>query len=265
MQDLMVLHDDNGSFIDHSKSAKDFLRDDFTIDYTPVEDFIYVGLYKPFNAFYCEFSTAAAIQGNLSFTTNNNSLSVDDDTQSFTRNGFIQFEKPENWTKQIINGVEAYWLRISSDTAIAPIFRGLNLVFSDDNDLRQEVRRIDDLMEKDDTSFIAYHVASRNEIIQTLRNGGNTKKVDDIVRNITKWDMLDIGEIRQASKYLTLAKIYFDNSVNSGDQYDEKHGKYMGMFGGAFQLWISSIDKNDDGKYEQDKDLVLNNIEVKLV
>jgi len=103
------------------------------------------------------------------------------------------------------------------------------------------MRNIDALKAKGDNSFIAYHVASRNEIIQSLRNGGYSKRFDDMAANITKWDILDLGEIRQASKYLALAKICFDISLNVDDKFYSKFRDYEGMFGAAFKLFYLKL------------------------
>jgi len=260
MKDLMVLHGSNGTFIDHSIDARDYLRDDFTINYVAATDKIYIGLYKKFNSMYVEISTPSISA--ITIKTNSNILTTSDDTKSFSRSGFIQWDKPTNWAVETINGISAYWLELTSDLDIAPVFSGINIVFSDDNDLMQESRGISRDLAKGDTSFIAYHVSARNEIIQTLRNGGNTKFVDNLIKNITKWDILDIGEIRQASKYLTLSKIYFDISVNNEDKSYLKFRDYKSMFSRAFKLWIMSIDQNDDGDNVQQDDLILNNAEI---
>jgi hypothetical protein len=263
MSDLYFLHSDNGSFSDYSQDAKDFLRDNFTIDFVSAEDSIYIGLYKKFSDFYVELSSFGNNQ--LSFSINGSSISVEDDTKGFSRSGFMHFSKPESWQKETFNGVEAYWLKIDSATDFSLEFTGVNLVFSDDNDLRQEVRNIDNLLAKGDSTFIAYHVAARNEIVQTLRNGGNIKRVDELIKNITKWDLLELGEIRQASKYLTLAKIFFDISENNEDKFYNKYRDYEGMYGAAFKLFYFKLDKNDDGDYKQEDDLELNDCEITLV
>lgn len=263
-KDLMVLHDDNSSFIDLSRDSQDYLRDDYSLSFVAIEDKLYVGLYKPFNSFYVEFKSTTAVTG-ITYKVNSNIIDVNDDSKDFKRSGFVEFEKPSDWVVETINGVEAFWVEITSSNDFACEIQGLNIVFSDDNDLKQEVRAIDNLLAKNDISFIAYHVAARNEIIQTLRNGGRTKTVDNIVRNITKWDLLEFGEIRQASKYLTLAKIFFDISENVDDKFYGKFRDYEGMFGKAFDLWIMSLDTTDDGTYEQEEDLVLNTIDIEIV
>jgi len=263
MKELMFMHDDNSLFVDYSLDAKDFLRDNFEVDFVSAEDSIYIGLYKPFNSVFFEFKTPQG--SDLSFDINGSSLSVQDETRGFSRSGFITFTKPESWAASTINGVEAYWIKINSANDFIIDFQGVNLVFSDDNDLKKESRNIDNLLAKGDSSFIAYQVAARDEIIQTLRNGGTVKKVNDLVSNITKWDILELGEIRQASKYLTLAKIYFDISENVDDKFYTKFKDYEGMYGAAFKLFYFKLDKNDDGEYKQEDDLILNDIEIVLV
>ena len=198
MKDLRVVHDDNGSFIDFSDDAKDFLRDDFSLDFTATEDSLYIGLYKPFSDFYFELNSGTG--KTLTYTINGNNLTVNDNTRDFSRSGFVQFDKPESWVVETINGVEAFWVKITANLDFTDIVTGLNIVYADDIDLKTEIRNIDILLAKGDTSFIAYHQGVREEIIQTLRNGGHLKMKDNQIAELTKWDLLDIGEIRNAAK-----------------------------------------------------------------
>ncbi len=267
MRDLVFFHADNGTFIDYTLDARDYLRDEFTINYTTIEDYIYIGLYKPFNKVYVEFKTPPLVDVNLIAEyydgTTWQTLTVSDDTKGFIRSGFISFEKPENWASTTVNAEDKYYIRFNSDTHTAE-FQGLNIVFSDDNDLRQEVRGIDDFLYNNDTSFIAYHVSARDEIIQTLRNGGHATKIENEVtyNNLTKWDLLDLGEIRQASKYLALSKIFYDVSENPDDKHYQRSNDYASMFGEAFKLYRLSIDKNDDGLADDEEVLAPRGITV---
>jgi len=250
MRDIYFKHDNNGVFTDYSKDARDYLRDNFQFNFTAIEDYIYIGLYKPFNEFYVELFQASEDGQAISYKYNNGAfvrLNVNDDTKSMLRSGFISFEKPSDWVKSIIDGVEAYWIKLESDIDFSPYFKGVDIVYSDDNDLLQESRDIMDFLAKGDDSFIAYHVSARNDIVQTLRNTGEIKTVDYLPKQLTKWDLLDMGEVRQASKYLTLAKIFFDVSENVEDKSFSKYKSYKGMYGKAFDLFRLSIDKNDDG------------------
>ena len=255
MRDLKVFYDDNTLFQDFSGDARDYLRDDFNFQYTAGEDFLYVGLYKPFNSIYAEFTTADTSAAVASYSYFNGSgfvsiSDIKDDTKNFKRSGFIKFEKPEDWQATTVNNEDLFWVRVSFDIDTDPlVIRGLNTVFSDDNSLRQEQRNINDLLAKGDSSFIAYHVASRNEIIQTLRNGGNYTRVDGSfkVNDLTQWDILKPEQISEAAKFLTLSKIFFDVSSNVDDKWYQKYKDSKMMFGSAFKLYLQAIDTDDDG------------------
>jgi hypothetical protein len=252
MKDLSVFHDDNAIFADYTPDSRDYLRDDFTINFTSAEDSIYIGLYKPFNKNYIEFKTPSVSDINLTATYWNGlsyqSLELNDDSKGFTRSGFISFEKPADWSSNTINGEDKYYIKLNADDFTAEI-QGLNIVFADDNDLRKEVRCIDDYLQQTDISFIAYHTSARDEIIQTLRNGGHTTRIEGeaFSQNLTKWDLLDMGEVRQAAKYLCLSKIFFDVSENIDDKQYQRYIDFHGKYGSAFKLYKSSLDKNDDG------------------
>ena len=196
----MFLHDNNSVFADLSQDANEFLRDEFTVDFVAIEDVLYIGLYKPFNSVYFEFKTPLA--GDLSFTINGNALAVKDDTRNFLRSGFIEFDKPKDWILETINGIEAFWVKINSSIDFVSEIQGVNTVYADDNDLKENFRDINSFLAKGDISFIAYHVAARNEIIQRFRNGGFIKEDNSVVdgnrfANIGKWDLLDLGEMIQ--------------------------------------------------------------------
>jgi len=48
MKDLMLIHKDDTDFIDLSKKL-DYFRDEFDIEFSNTEDFLYSVLYKPCN------------------------------------------------------------------------------------------------------------------------------------------------------------------------------------------------------------------------
>ena len=269
-KDLKVLIDNNATFNDISNDMEDYLRDEVVVSYATLTDSIYIGLYKPFNTAFCELSIISDTIGVMSASINGNSITMKDDTRAFLRSGFIEFEKPDSWVAETVNGIEAYWLKLNVDVDFNATLKGLNIVFSDDNDLSKEISNLDRLLPKNDVSFIRFHTAARDEIIQTIRNGGTFKEVSKDggnaqLENITKWDILDISEINQASLYLTLAKIYFDDSVNPEDKSYLRFRDYMDMYGKAFNLFYKKIDINDDGKYEQETELELNDIEIVIV
>jgi len=259
IRDLIVINEPTPSdFTDVSIFARDYLRDSFTLTTSGTT---YIGLYKPFDTIYIEFVTPST-GSDLTFRINGTEISVEDITLNYSRSGFIRWTKPDNWVAETVDGQEAFFLTVEDASTNSPVVQGLNIVFADDNDMRALVRQLDLLLDKNDISFIAYHVGARDEIVQTLRNGGRTKieaeTGDELVDDITKWDILEFGEIRNAAKYLALANIFFDASKNNDDKYYVKFRDYQGMYGNAFDLFILKIDQNDDGKYEQEDDLVFN-------
>lgn len=159
--------------------------------------------------------------------------------------------------------------------------RGMNIVFSDDNQLAGEIRTIQDYRFEEDSSFIAYQVSARDEIVQTLRNGGSSKIKDlnniDFLpnsvyatktikrENITKWDILDVGEITQASKYLALSKIFFDVSENVDDKQYARYRDYEGMYGASFKTYYLSLDKDDDGNIDNSEKMAPNWVRIHKV
>lgn len=269
MKDLYVIHDDNTVFADYSKESKDYLRDSYSIDFVAIEDALYIGLYKPFNSVYVELETPSIVDQDFIFKVNNGtsevSLVTDDDTKAFQRSGFIRWDRDTEWTETTVNNITAYWVKIEAPGDFTATIKGLNIVFADDLHLKAEQPNINRLIPVNEISFINYHVAARDEIIQTIRNSGEVKQKDTAaakLENITKWDILDIGEIAQAAKYLALSKIYFDISENSDDKSYQRYKNYMGSYGKAFKLFYKSIDNNDDGVADETESLKIRSSEM---
>ena len=118
MENLVSGYADHGFSIDRheaedlfnnvSVDAKDYLRDDFNVSFTTGTDNLYIGLYKPFNSFYVEFTSVADAAVSLNYSIAGSSIpDLDDDTKNFSRNGFITFNKPNNWVEQSFGGVTA--------------------------------------------------------------------------------------------------------------------------------------------------------------
>ena len=108
-------------------------------------------------------------------------------------------------------------------------------------------------------------------MVQALRNGGYRKfeEINNITNitkkymNITKWDLLELGEVREAAKYLALSKIFFDVSENVDDKDFQKYSEFKSMYGQAFDLFYLSLDKDDDGEIDDATErLADNNIEI---
>ena len=96
------------------------------------------------------------------------------------------------------------------------------------------------------------HVSSRTFILQKLRNTGYIKW-NSITRqeNITPWDLLDIFEVKEASIYLTLGKIFFALSDSIDDHYWQKYKEYENKFEETFALARLTLDSDNDGVVDE--------------
>lgn len=274
-----VLHDNNGVFVDHSSAAKDFGRDSFTIDdLNKDEDYVYVGLYKPFSSLFSSFVTANLNAGTLAFEYYDKndaafkSLTVEDETQGSTRSGFAFWNLPEDnngnniWELTTIKDIELFWIRFRpSVTHSSTEYQGLNILFSNDQDLIEERFNIvsKHAVAADVTSWVLKHQATVKDIVQNIRNQGNKKFSFNkqkrnlghlIAKNITRFDFIDIGEIRQAAKYKTLSRIYLDEISDSPeDKWAALGRKHEKSFTKAMDLFFLTIDVDDDGELDNDE------------
>lgn len=251
---LFVLHDDNSVFSDHSDNAADYVRDNFSVELVAAEDYLYLGYTKPFGSAYIELVTANVNTNSLTLEYNDGttwqSLSLTDESKGMTRSGYWFWDKSVMKSSEV-NNQEAFWVRVRPSVDHSPTsVRGINLIFSDDNMLKNEFFEIDNsnLLPPGESSHIVNHVASRNTIIQRLRNLGYIKTTSaSQVLDINQWDLIDIFEIRQAATMLCLAKIFFILSDSPEDTWWAKYREYQDKYEEMFRLARLSIDIDNDG------------------
>lgn len=247
---LTVLLDDNSVFTDHTRDAADYARDSFTISMVAAEDYIMIGYDKPINAFYPELSTVATLSSELTGEYWNGMAwtvleGFHDDSRGLTRSGFVQWDRDQTGeTETTVDSKEMYWYRIAIDQGDTAILSGLNIVFNDLNDLKNEFFEIDDSeFLPSSGTYINTMVNARNNIIQRLRSMGYTTNGD----LLGPWEMLDIHEIRLASTYYCLHKIFFNYSDAPDDIWAEKSLYYRAEYSKLINIVKVSIDSNDDG------------------
>lgn len=266
---LIIYHDNNSVFTDFSEQAFDFAHDQFSLILLATTGYFYFGYYKPINQIYIDFSVAntnALILTGEYYNSRTSTWAVldgfHDETKGFSRSGFINWDRnqEDQTDENIINGKELYWQRISAsvDTSAMTI-NGVNLIFATDIDIDNEFPgALAKLLPEGESTFIKFHIAVRNEIVQRIRNSGKRKfknltkrnnRLSDIIiyENIQPWDILDIGEIRTAATYLALSKIFNYLSDKPDDFYAEKGKFYNQSSEQAFKLFWLSIDESDDG------------------
>ena len=265
MQDLrklkVIFHDVSAaSYTDRTEEAFGYDRDTFTI---PIEttDFLYIGRDKPFNALYAALYTANAVSTSFTATYYNGTTWASlpllvENTKAFSRSGFIKWTSPDDWASFAVASSTKYWMRLSVDANITAgtALQGLNIVFADDQDLKQEDRAILSMLPRDEndtrvTSHILSHVAAREAIVEKLRRSGNYKTLaaDGTVEGVDEWDVLDVGQVRQAATYKALSKIYYQASDSVDDIHYAKAKDYDGLFSQAMDLFLLTLDTDDDG------------------
>lgn len=253
---LSVFWDDNGVFTDYTDSMADFIRDDADLAaFDSANDWIYLGFYKPFSSAYFHITaantdTSAANTAEYYDGAAWQSLTIKDETKSFSRSGFIFWDKSV-MNSVAINSTTKYWVRIKANVAVTALtFRAINVLFSDDNSLKQEFAEIDNsgLIPAGQTDHVLSHVSARNDILSHLRNIGYVKYNSTTgEENITPWDLHDIFEVRQASVYLTLSKIFFNLSDDVNDHWWAKYKEYEDKYKVAITVPKLSVDTDDDG------------------
>lgn len=259
MARLTIKYSDNGVFTDYSSELENFLRDSATITMVSGEDVIYVGYYKPVNEFYVAMSTKNTESINLSVKYYNGSsytavTNLHDGTNNLLRDGFIKFDNNiDDQELSTVDSVELYWYEISADAdTSAMVITGINQLFSDDLDIEEDEPGIIASAYYPDTytSYLLYHQSVRNDIVQHLRNEGHRKYNDGVTdwKNINQFDIHDREELRTASKYKVLGKIYFNLSDSPDDKYFQKYLVYEKMANEALNLFFLSLDSDDDGK-----------------
>lgn len=268
---VYVYDQSGGTHTDRTEEAFGYDRDSFTIA-LETSDFLYIGRVKPFTALYAEVSTANAVSTSLSATYYNGTswaaltLAVED-TKAFTRSGFIKWVTPTSgatqlWETTAVNSVTLYWIRLAvgSNLTGTTALQGLNIVFSDDQDLKSEDRAILGFLPRDEndnrvSTHILSHQAAREAIVDVLRRKGHYKTLDlsgsdatdGHVEGVDEWDILDVGQVRQASKYKALSQIYYQASDSVDDIHYAKAKDYDGRFNAAMELFLLTLDTNDDG------------------
>ena len=175
---LSVKHDNGGAFTTHSQAAHDFKRDTFDAVMT-TDDFLYVGFRKTINALYLQISAVNTIATTMTVEYYNGTTWVDleaiDDTNGFTRSAFINWLRPDDAEAITIDGEETCWIRLSvSEDTSTITFQAINIIFSDDNDICQEVPALVDacFFTSGQKNHILKHVASNNKIMSRLRSIG---------------------------------------------------------------------------------------------
>lgn len=210
---------------------------------------IFIGYHKPIDSVYVEIfnsiTTETILKVEVDKASGASEVEVYDETYGLDKSGVVSWKYDKKLHVPVLRfGKALYWYQLSLDVDSQPRkIIGINTIFSYDSDLREEQPNIIDFLPEGATSFIMFHMSSRKEIVQILR-----KKFLTESKLLDQFDLLNIEEVHQASKYLTLSKIFF--SLSGGAQ-DDKWGIKSKEFYNTFTDFIDattlSVDKNDNG------------------
>lgn len=247
---LTVLSFDGSDFTDNSKLAGDFARGGFDVELSDTQ-YLYVGFYKPLSTFFIELETPSDAPTQLTLEYFNGSQwlqcsSVHDDTNAFSRSGFIQVKGCAQSLVEI-NEISKYFYRLSTSGLTEARLKGLGLIYSDDQSLINEYNPISKFLGSR-KSFVNVHVSVRDDIIQHLTNIGKMK-IDSKGEYIklSPYDLLDISDIKLAATHGALAKLLHEASDEPNDTYDVKSKQHYSKYLGLLAKSPITLDLDDDG------------------
>lgn len=260
-----IIYDD-GALNDLSLALLSFGRDSSVIPLETTE-FIYFGRVKPFDALFAEVAVPNAVAASLVVEYWNGTAFVAvsnlvDDTKAFSRGGFIQFDRPTDWAESTVNPHTAYFIRISPSANLTPALaiQGMNLVFSDDQDLNQVYPGVANYLSTAEATFILRHENARDQIVQEIRNRGMRKTPSTALKyeNYDHWDFLHVEEVRLWSVYLTLENVFSGLQSKEGDMFMEKAKDYRSkaeFYKAAFYLTLDADDSGLESNAESVSDI----------
>ena len=253
-----IFHDESSVFTDHSFDLEDYCKDNVSLT-LQAGDYIYIGLYKPFDCFFVELNTPSTTINSALIEKYDGSnwvnASFRDDTKGMTRSGYISFDKTDMSSTEV-NGETLYWIRYSVPVSTtAMIISGINIVFSDDACLKSEAAEVldDCLYVGGFNSHIVTHVAARNHILQDLINCGFLKGSCDNPQGYTQFDLLNIQEVKQAACYLALSKIFIRMADSQDSIWFIKYQEYARKYEDTMKQVRLTLDSDDDGTADEDE------------
>ncbi|BAQ92887.1 hypothetical protein [uncultured Mediterranean phage uvMED] len=267
-QDLDVLYSTDGtSFTDYSFEAMDFLRKNFTLTFGSTS-ILYIGYHKPISRVTFQLSTNAATNTSMSLKYYNGSSFVAlkhyDYTDGLTASGDIIWERLNYFTdstldeatdikETTINSKKQYWykLELTDSSEGARVFKGINLLYSDN----EEVKKIDpfalDLVDSS-VDTLPIHVRARDVVLEELKKLGYFKYDDNFrIKQLTKWDLLKIDQVKIAASEYVVSQLYQAVSDQPNDNYAHKAEFFFDRFLTTLKLIPPIIDEDDDGRMDE--------------
>lgn len=215
-------------------------------------DFLYVGFPGKFAARHFNFST---------LNTNATALTVEywdgstwsavkdlvDETQGFTKNGFVSWINVGDWTaveQTPIDDVKLFYVRItlSANLSAGTSLQSVLNLFSDDSMLRRyypELVSDPRYLPPGRTDFLEQHLAGKDKVVLRLMQ---RKVIND------ESQIVDPNEVSAAAMYATVKII-----LTFIDQDDEDLARAEKAFSNEIDDLVKSIDQNKDGVVSQNE------------
>lgn len=257
-----VLFHDGAAYTDLSRDMLSFGRDSAVVPLLASAGALYFGRFKPFAALYAEVKVPNAVAASLTLEYWNGAAwaavsGLVDDSDAFSRSGFIQFDKPEDWESTAVNGQDGYFIRIrpSADLTGTLEIQGLNIVFSDDQDLKGVYPSILNYLDSNEPTFILRHENSRDRVVETIRKmSRKSTPGSGKYESFEAWDFLHIEEVRLWATYLTLSNIFSGLQSKDDDMFLQKAKEYAEAAEEYQTEVFLTLDLNNDGKDDRDEE-----------
>lgn len=228
-------------------------------------DALYIGYKKPVRNIFFEVSQAlsSGIAKNCSIWNGTawTSISSVDDTKNFNKSShlYLDGDQVTASVSKTINGLDLHWIKISFSGNGSVKFKGINCLFCNEYDLKQEEPAIAKFYPREIQSHIFSLLAATNFILRKINNSdGWYKCTDGLISNndFTQFDVFFIDELRDAAVFYTLYKIFLNRSDETDDFYYQRATEYLGRFNDQFKLWqgrMVTLDRDGDGIVSQDE------------
>jgi hypothetical protein len=229
---------------------------------------LYVGHYKPIKNLYIEMIEGAE-EDQLSLQYFNGTdfvgvSNIEDHTYGLTKSGLIRFDElGTSFKESTIGGKKLFWFKLTNQALTTPLIKGISLVLSNDSDL-SFVPSLSSYLPNGFDSWIAFHQEATNQVIQMIRNSGKTIRQEKggssrhiNVKQVDQFDLLDIEEFRNASKYYALYLIFDHISKGDNDSFYQKSARYYEKYLENLNDKLISIDANDNGLTDAGEDLAI--------
>ena len=238
---------------EYTKQAFKWRNDNFSLTIT-TSDYIYLGFKKQLWQFYFDIQTANTNTSVISAEKYDGSswVSVDlfDETEGLTKSGHIFLDKEHGGKAE--GGDQNIYIRLKVDSDTSAVtFRGIGLTFCSMDDLLNEEPNAERFYPRDFSSHIKSMEAATTWLVRKINTSGKYKYDGTTVSQFTRYDLLNINELREPCAAYALHKIMSNRADgDENDNYRIKAQEYLEKAREAFKGWSNamlSLDLDDDG------------------